>query len=95
MPGDVFRLVWIETMILCLVGGIIGNAAAVALAQATDVLIKRLLPYTPTGSIVQIDATLFAVTTAIIVGVGILSGLYPAWKASRVRPLEAIRGEVS
>ena len=95
MPGDVFRLVWIETMILCLVGGVIGNAAAVALAQATDVLIKRLLPYTPTGSIVQIDATLFAVTTAIIVGVGILSGLYPAWKASRVRPLEAIRGEVS
>ena len=30
----------------------------------------------------------------VIIAVGLLSGVYPAWKAGRIRPLEAIRGEV-
>jgi ABC-type lipoprotein release transport system permease subunit len=30
-------------------------------------------------------------TLAIIIGVGLLSGIYPAWQAGRVRPLETIR----
>jgi putative ABC transport system permease protein len=30
---------------------------------------------------------------AVIVAVGLLSGIYPAWKAGRIRPLESIRSE--
>jgi ABC-type antimicrobial peptide transport system permease subunit len=29
----------------------------------------------------------------MVLGIGILSGLYPAWRAARVRPLESIRSE--
>jgi len=29
----------------------------------------------------------------IIVVVGLVSGIYPAWKAGRVRPLDSIRSE--
>jgi ABC-type antimicrobial peptide transport system permease subunit len=31
----------------------------------------------------------------ITVGIGFLSGIYPAHKASKVRPIESIRGEVN
>lgn len=93
MPSDIFRLVWTETLILCGTGGIAGIACAVAFARVTDLLVRRILPYSPTGGLVTIDPKLAALSLAIIVGVGLLSGLYPAWKAGRVRPLESIRGE--
>lgn len=40
-----------------------------------------------------IDVKLAALTLLMIVTVGLLSGLYPAWKAGRVRPLQSIRSE--
>jgi putative ABC transport system permease protein len=93
MPGDVFRLVWTETLILCSCGGIAGIGLAFVLAHVTDILIRRILPYSPSGGLVAIDGKLALLTLAIIVAVGLVSGLYPAWKAGRVRPLETIRRE--
>ena len=94
MPGDIFQLIWIETLILCAAGGILGVVLALILARATDLLIRRLLPYAPGGGLVMIDLNLVLTTLVAILGIGLLSGLYPAWKAGKIRPLEAIRGEV-
>jgi len=93
MPGDVFRLVWTETLILCSLGGLAGIGFALAFARVTDLLARSILPYAPSGGLVAIDLRLSLLTLAIIVSVGLLSGLYPAWKAGRIRPLESIRGE--
>lgn len=93
MPGDIFYLVWIETLILCAGGGIAGIALASVSARLSDILVRRILPYAPGGELVDIDLTLAILTLAVIVAVGLLSGIYPAWKAGRVRPLESIRSE--
>jgi putative ABC transport system permease protein len=93
MPGDIFRLVWTETLILCSLGGVAGIGFALLFARFTDLLARRILPYAPSGGLVAIDLRLSLLTLAIIVAVGLLSGLYPAWKAGRIRPLESIRGE--
>lgn len=93
MPGDIFLLVWTETLLLCSIGGIAGVGFALLFAQGTDILIRRILPYAPGGGLVVIDAKLAALTLLVIVAVGLLSGLYPAWKAGRVRPLQSIRSE--
>ena len=93
MPWDVFRMIWTETVILCLLGGIIGIAFSFALSKITDILIRRLLPYTPTGSLVIINTRLGLLTLGVVVAIGLVSGVYPAWRAARVRPLESIRSE--
>jgi putative ABC transport system permease protein len=93
MPWDVFKLIWVETVILCLLGGALGIGFSLVLAKITETLIRRLLPYTPTGSLVSISAGLAVVTMAMVLAIGIVSGLYPAWRAARVRPLESIRSE--
>ena len=91
--SDIFKLVWLETVLLCLSGGIVGTVLAVGTAKATDILIRRLLPYSPSGGLVSIDLRLVLSTLGVITLVGLLSGVYPSWKAGRTRPLDTIRSE--
>jgi putative ABC transport system permease protein len=91
MPFDIFRLVWIETLLLALAGGILGNLAALGLSKLTELIVRNILPYAPTGRLIEIDGGLVLLSLGAVLAIGLLSGLYPAWRAARVRPLEAIR----
>ena len=91
MAWDIFKLIWIETLILCLIGGLIGTSLALATAKGTEILIRQLLPYAPSGGLVKINFALILLTFGVITLIGLLSGIYPSWRAARVRPLEAIR----
>jgi len=91
--ADIFRLVWFETIFLCLAGGLIGTLLALGTAKASDVLIRKILPFSPSGGLVAIDLRLVLFTLGIVTLVGLVSGLYPSWKAGRMRPLETIRSE--
>jgi putative ABC transport system permease protein len=95
MPWDIFKLIWLETLMLCTTGGVFGIVFALVLSRLTDVVMRRLLPYAPGGGLVLIDTRLIVITLVGILCVGLLSGIYPAWRAGRIRPLEAIRGETS
>jgi putative ABC transport system permease protein len=93
MPWDVFKLVWVETLLLCTTGGILGIILALILSRVTDMVIRSILPYAPGGGLVLIDVKLILITMVSIICIGLVSGIYPAWKAGRIRPLEAIRAE--
>jgi len=94
MPGDIFQLIWMETLLLCAAGGVLGVALSLLLSRVTEWVIRGVLPYAPRGGLVLIDMNLILFTLGAISAIGLLSGLYPAWKAGRIRPLQAIRSEV-
>jgi putative ABC transport system permease protein len=94
LSWDIFRLVWIETVFLCLAGGVLGALLALTTERVTEVLVRTLLPFAPSGGLIRIDTGLIVMTRGIVIAIGLLSGLYPSWRAGRIRPLEAIRSEV-
>jgi putative ABC transport system permease protein len=93
MTKDIFKLVWLETVILCVMGGLVGSFLASGTSKLTGLFIRRVLPYTPSGGLVTIDYQLVLFTLGMVTAIGIVSGIYPSWKAGRVRPLETIRSE--
>lgn len=94
MALDIFKLVWLETIVLCVSGGLIGTALALLTARLTDLLVRNLLPYSPSGGLVAIDVKLVLMTLGVVTAIGLASGIYPSWKAARMRPLDTIRSEV-
>src|SRR5262245_4351031 len=83
-PGDILRQFLSEAVVLCLIGGIVG----IALGRGSSYLVTLLLHW-PTA--VSVEAIVAAVVVSATVG--ILFGYYPAWKASRLDPIDALRYE--
>jgi putative ABC transport system permease protein len=88
---DIFRLVWMETLAVCLAGALAGCAMAWAGSGVVEILIKRLVDLGVQGSIVEFSPGLIGGALLGSLGIGILAGLYPAWRAAEMRPMEAIR----
>lgn len=82
--GDIRRQFLAEAVMLCLSGGLAG----IALGRSSSFLLTAILGW-PT--IPSLSAVLIAV--AVATSVGVIFGYDPAWKASRLDPLEALRYE--
>lgn len=89
--GDIFQLVWLETLMICLVGAVLGSIGAVIGAGIVEKAIKSLADLGVSGSIVRITPSVVGYAMVGSVALGFFAGLYPAWRAASMRPVEAIR----
>jgi ABC-type antimicrobial peptide transport system permease subunit len=83
-PGDILRQFLTEAVVLCLIGGAMG----ILIGRGSSLLVRLVLHW-PTA--ISVGAILAAVLVSATVG--IVFGYYPAWKASRLDPIEALRYE--
>jgi putative ABC transport system permease protein len=81
---DLLLQMLVETIALALAGGFIGSVAGVAASLAIASRAEWRVS-------ISIPAVLMA--WALAAAVGLVFGLYPAYRASRLDPIEALRGE--
>jgi putative ABC transport system permease protein len=88
---DIFQLIWMETLIVCTLGGIFGSIIAIFGGNLVELLVRNVMPYAPGGKLLLITPELLLFSFLGVIIVGIVSGLYPAFKAASMRPIEVIR----
>ena len=84
---NVLALVTAESALLGLLSGLLGAG----LATAGVLALNRFLE----GFSLELSPWLMAVSLAGSLAIATISGLYPAWKASRMTPMDAIRHSVT
>ena len=81
---DILQQFLVEAVMLCLLGGAVGLAAG----RGASVLVRLPARWPTESSLIAVRASV-----SVSVTVGVIFDYYPAWKASRLDPIEALRFE--
>jgi putative ABC transport system permease protein len=83
-PTDVLKLILREGLVLAVVGTLLGVGGALALTRFLSSVLF---------SVSATDPAIYLVASALLLVIAIAACFWPAWKASAVQPLEALRYE--
>jgi len=79
-----------ESLLLTLIGGILGIIVGCLFSWGTSLVFKEILG-SSWGFILPLNAVALGVGVSVIIGLGF--GIYPAQKAAKLNPIEALRCE--
>ncbi|MBC8096803.1 MAG: ABC transporter permease [Akkermansiaceae bacterium] len=72
----------LEAASICLIGGVV----ALAIAWPLTLLMRQFLP-------ASLSLTVVSIALAVSLVTGVVSGFFPAWRAARMNPVDALRSE--
>jgi putative ABC transport system permease protein len=101
--GDIILQFLIESLVLTGIGGALGVALGVACGPAVNSVRWLMRTFTP-GAVAEVDKNImnmqpdlawWSIATAFLISVivGLVFGLYPAYRAAMMDPIEALRHE--
>jgi putative ABC transport system permease protein len=84
--SDIFTQILVESVVIAILGGLTGLGTSFA-------LVNLISSFSPTDNAPIIKVTALAIAFAFSVLVGVLAGIFPAVKAARLNPIQALRYE--
>ena len=88
---DIFRMFWMETLLLCVSGSLVGILVAQGGAGWVEAWLRERLPFAPSDSLVRLEPGIVLGILAGSLVFGSVAGFVPAWRAARLSPREAMR----
>jgi putative ABC transport system permease protein len=88
---DILGQFLVESVMLCSIGGLVGLALGIGASSGITSIINSITPGTEWPLVISLPAAVVAMVFALAVGVTF--GFYPALRASRMDPIEALRYE--
>ena len=82
--GDILKQFLIESVVICVIGGIMGIIVGHGLSMAITAIMNWPSAVSPRAIFISVGISAL---------VGVIFGYYPAWKAARLDPIEALRYE--
>jgi putative ABC transport system permease protein len=80
-PLDILAQFIVESVILCFVGGLIGVGVGIIASQIVNVTFRHT----------ALDISVIFMSVGFAVAVGLFFGIYPARRASKLNPIDALR----
>ena len=90
---QILQMITTEALLLTSAGSIGGILLAITVGRGVENLAKQFVPLASNAPLFSMSATIVLQSLVVGVLVGVTAGLYPSWKASRLQPAEALKGE--
>ncbi len=91
---DIGRLIFIETILITLIGCLVGLIISVTGSSLVESFVRGIIPYAPAGKLISVEVWIIGVCVAFSVVLGAFCSIYPAARSARMTPLEAMRSDL-
>ena len=92
-PRQIIYTILSESLLVTLIAGYVGLVLSVGLLELYNWMTNEIGLELPYFSHPEVDIHIAIVALLVLVCVGAVAGLVPAWQAARISPIEAMREE--
>src|SRR5699024_4244390 len=87
-PWSIVGLILHESIFITAVSGFLGLLLGMIVLDSAGTMVQTDFLANP-----EVDLKIALITVTVLVVAGALAGFFPAWKAARIKPIEALKDE--